>query len=152
MNAGERNRDRFRAIAYRARAIAGERYGLRTHIISRVVRYADSPRDDVSEKETPIVEANGQPPKIRWLNGQELTIGQLNPGTAEVGPITPAFSGGGTALTLLSGDDLSPGDKLYFRITGPHHPNGALYRRLNQMDEKALHYTMQLAPVEQEGT
>jgi hypothetical protein len=142
--------DSLKPLLFSARAIAGG-LALRTHTISRVVRYADSPRDDISEKVTPIVEANGQPPKIRWLNGEELTIAQLNPGTAEVGPMTPLFSGGGVDIALLRGDDLSVNDKLYFRITGPHHPDGALYRRLDLTDYKALHYMMKLVPVEQEG-
>lgn len=141
--------DAFRSLLYNARAVASQVAGLRPHTLTRVVKYAESSRSDVSVKRTPIVEANGQPPKIRWLTSEELTVGQLNPGTAEAGPITPAFSGGGTPIALLRGDDLSPEDKLYFEIEGPHHPHGALYRRTKLSDEKALHYTVQLVPVEQ---
>jgi hypothetical protein len=150
MNRGERTRERYRKLVNRKRAIPGERFALRTHSIERVVRFASSARDDISETVTPIVEANGQPPRIRWLTAEELTVGQLNPGTCEVGPITPAFGGGGTDIALLRGEDLGTNDKLYFRITGPHHADGALYRRFKLSDDKALHYTMQLVPVEQD--
>lgn len=139
----------FKATLFAARSIAGS-MGLRPHTIERVVRLAGSTaREDIFDKVTSIVEANGQSPKIRWLKAEDITVGNLNPGTAEVGPITPKFSGGGTDIALLRGDDLGPGDKLYFRVRGPHHPNGALYRRAMLTDEKALHYTMQLIPVEQ---
>jgi hypothetical protein len=132
-----------------ARAIPGS-LGLRPHTLERVVRFAESVRDDVAEKVTPIVEANGQSPLIRWLTSEEITVGQLNPGTAEA-RFTPSFSGGGTDIALLRGDDLGPNDKLYFRITGPHHVGGALYRKAKLNDEKALHYTLQLVPVQDDA-
>lgn len=140
--------DRYRSIAYRARAIPARR-GLRPHTLERVVRVSDSPRNAIADKVTPIVEANGQPPKLRQLSSEETTVGQLNPETWEAGPITPAFPGGGTDLALLRGDDLGPNDKLYFRITGPEHPNGALFRRTKLSLDKSLHATMHLVPVEQ---
>lgn len=142
--------DPYRAILYATRAIPNLIAGLRPHTIARVVRYSNNgdPSDEIQEVETPIVEGNGQPPHIRWLKEEEIAVGNLNPGTIEAGPITPTFTGGGTDIAFLRGDDLVPADKLYFRIRGPHHPNGALYRKTKLTDDRALHYTMQLVPVE----
>lgn len=143
-------RNRFRQIVNRARAIPGER-GLRVHTLERVVKFAgDSAREDLFDKVTPIVEANGQPPKLRQITSEEATVGNLNPGTWIAGPITPEFPGGGIKLALLRGDDLTPNDKLYFRITGPEHPHGALYRRSKLSLDAALHVTLQLIPVEED--
>jgi hypothetical protein len=149
MASADASRNRFLAICNRARAIPGS-LGLRPHTLERVARFAESVREDVTEKVTPIVEANGQSPLIRWLTAEELTVGQLNPGTAEA-RFTPSFGGGGTDIALLRGDDLGPNDKLYFRITGPHHVGGALYRKAKLNDEKALHYTLQLVPVQDDA-
>jgi hypothetical protein len=140
--------DSLKQILYSTRAITGG-LGLRPHSFTRVVRFAESSRSDVTEKRTPIVEGNGQPPKLRQMTSEETTVGQLNPQTWEAGPITPLFSGGGTDPAILRGDDLAPEDKLYFEIRGPEHPNGALFRRTKLTLDKALHFTMQLVPVEQ---
>ena len=134
-------------VLYDARSIMGS-LGMRPHTVTRVVRYAESPRSDLDSLETPITEANGYPPKVRWLKEEEIAVGGLSAGTVEVGPMTPKFSGGGTDIALLRGDDLQPGDKLYFRITGPQHPDGALYRKTKLVTEKALRYVLQLEPVE----
>lgn len=141
----------LKLTVFNARGVAGA-LGFRTHTIWRVVKYGESARSDVAEKVTPIVEGNGQPPRIHWLTGEELTVGQLNPGTAIVGPMTPKFSGGGTDIALLHGEDLGPNDKLYFRVLGPRHADGALYRKFRISEEKALRYIMYIVPVEDEGT
>jgi len=133
-----------------ARGIAGE-VGIRIHTVARVVKFANrDPRSELGEEETPIVEGGGYPPKVRWLTHEELAVGSLAAGTVEVGPITPTTTGGGTDIALLRGDDLVEGDKLYFRIKGPKHPGGALYRRTG-LHVKATGYRLQLAPVELEN-
>jgi hypothetical protein len=149
---GDVTRDGFRRLIYRVRAIPGQRFGLRPHTLTRVVHLAASVRDDRVKQEISITEANGQPPKVRWLKSEELTVGGLNPGTVEVGPITPMDASGvvGTDIALLRGDDLQPNDKLYFRIQGPHHPDGALYRKTKLTDDRALRFMLQLEPVETE--
>jgi len=143
--------DDLKPIVYSARAIMGQ-LGMRPHRLERYVIPAETPRDDLYPRVTPIVESGGQSPKIRWLNEEEQAVGGLPRGTVEVGPITPKFTGGGTDVALLRGDDLLPPDKLYYRIVGPHHPDGALYRLTKLSDEKALRIMMQLQPVEQQET
>lgn len=140
----------LRPALFEARAIAGT-LGLRPHTIALVIAATSGANytgdGNRSETVTPITEANGQPPKIRWLKSEERAVGQLPDGSIEVGPITPAFPGGGTLVATLTGADALPGQLVLFRVTGPQHPNGADYRRLGDGLDRALHYTLRLAPV-----
>lgn len=103
----------------------------------------DGTRVDV---ETDIVEAGGQPPKIRWLNDEELAVGSLQPGTVQIGPITPAFPGGGTNLGSLDGSQLEAGDVRHIWIVGPMHPQGAAYKVSKLTADRALRYVIQATP------
>jgi hypothetical protein len=141
-------RDRYRRIAGRARRIPGE-HGLREHHVSVVIaRTGGTYTGDGGrwETENEILEL-GQPPKVRWLNDQDLALGQLPAGSVEIGPITPANSKGGTAITLADGSQLTVGDVEVIRITGPQHPGGADYRKLTMHVDRALHWTIRAAPV-----
>ena len=138
----------LRKLAWSVRAIPGQ-LGVRPHRVSILKRtwsgshVGDGTRTDV---ETDIVEAGGQPPKVRWLSDEELAVGGLNPGTVEIGPITPAFPGGGTALSLLDGSTLDEGEVRHLWIVGPQHPNGAAYRVKKLTADRALHYKIQAMP------
>lgn len=143
--------DAYRAIAYAARAIPGADFGLREHTVSLLLRLTSgNVRDVHAEDEQPITEANNQPPKVRWLNEEELTVGGLPKGTIEVGPITPAFPGGGTDLTSIQGADLRAGDQRYLRIRGPMigGDEGALYMITKIDASRALRIMLQAKPVE----
>jgi hypothetical protein len=96
--------------------------------------------------ETEIVEGSNQPPKVRWLKDEEIAVGNLAGGTIEIGPITPAFSSGGTDLSGLL-DDLERGSECFVRIVGPKHPNGAKYRLTERRMERALRYMLRAVPV-----
>jgi len=141
--------DRYRRIANRARAIPGQ-HGLREHMAAVVVASTagtytgDGLR---SETVTPLLEAGGQPPKIRWVSDEQLVVAGLNPGTVEIGPVTPRFAGGGTAAEILTGEALATGKLLLIRITGPQHPDGADYRIRKISLDRALHFTIQAEPV-----
>ena len=93
------------------------------------------------------VENNGNPPKVRWLSQKELALGSLPTGSVEIGPITPDFSGGGTALSNFDGSALAEGETLHIEITGPRHPTGALYSVAEIRADRALHWTIVAAPV-----
>ncbi len=141
--------DAYRAIAFAARAIPGQ-YGLHPHAVA-IGTGAWSGSNTGGGLEsitwTPIVESGSKNPKVRWLKDDEIAIGGLQAGTVQVGPITPAFPGGGTSTATLLGTPLTTGKTLYMRITGPQHPNGALYRVTSTSFEKAIHYTLRGAPV-----
>ncbi len=135
---------------YDARSIAG-RLGFRTHTVALVQHYAMGQHTgdvDLSSAQ-PIHERDGYPPKVVWLNDEQLTLAGLGNGAIDIGPITPEFPGGGTDLSALTGADLSTGDTLHLLITGPNHPNGALYRIKSVTAEKALNYKIRAVPVSQ---
>lgn len=138
----------LRKLAYSVRAIPGQ-LGVRPHRVS-VLKRSWSPSHpgdgDRLDVETALTEAGGQPPKVRWLSDEELTVGSLNPGTVEIGPVTPAFPGGGTNLGTLDGSAIQAGEARYLWIVGPMHPQGAIYKITKLTADRALRYMIQATP------
>ncbi len=149
---GTATRDNFRRIAHRIRAIPGKRFGLRPYTVSvthRVHSGTYTGDGTITDATTTIAEADGQPPKVRWLDGEELALGELPGGSVEVGPITPDFSGGGTSLTTLQGgSSVSDQDEVFYTLTGPEFPSGAKYMLHDVRTDRALHYMVTLRPME----
>jgi hypothetical protein len=137
-------------IAYAARAIAGQ-LGFRPHSVAVVTKeYSGDHVGDglFAATETPITEDDGQPPKVRWLNDEQLAMANLvGASVIEIGPITPEHPGGGTSLALITGSDLPNGATLHYKVTGPRHPQGALYERVEVRSEKALRYMIRAKAV-----
>jgi hypothetical protein len=141
--------DGLKGLAYGVRSLPGK-LGVRPHTVSIVRRSwsGSQPGDGVqTDVETKIHEGGNQPPKIRWLTEEQLAVGQLQPGTVAVGPITQKFNGGGTDLSDLDASELLTGEARYLRITGPMHPKGALYKIIKLSADHALHYTLTASPV-----
>jgi len=139
----------LRPALTQARSIAGT-LGLRPHAVELVtVSSSGSHVGDgtVTRDATPITEANGQPPKVRWLSNEEIAVGQLPSGSIEIGPITHAFAFGGTDIASLDGSQLQAMQGRQLRITGPQHPHGARYEITNVNAESALHITLQAKPI-----
>ena len=131
------------------RAIAGQ-LGIRLHTVAIVTGAwsGDHTGDGVeTQAATPITESGGHPPKVRWLNDEQITVGNLPRGTVEIGPITPAFTGGGTELGMLTAEAIQRGDTVHVRITGPNHPDGAMYRVTDVQSHRAFRYMIQAQPV-----
>jgi hypothetical protein len=142
-------RDDLLPTVYEARGIAGE-LGFRQYTVDLVTGSStgDHTGDgDVIDEVTPILESNGQSTRVRWLKDEEIAVGALPNGTIEVGPITPTFTGGGTDIAALMGDALERGETRFLRITGPKHPDGALYQVTQVKAERALRYMLQAKPV-----
>lgn len=142
-------RDDLLPTLWSVRSIPGQ-LGIRPHtveVVKAVWRGAHTGDGQVYETVTAITESGGFPPKVRQLSSEELAVGALPAGTIEIGPITPDFPGGGTSLTTLGGSDLFDGNTFQLRITGPMHPDGAIYRVTKSSADRALHYTIQAQPV-----
>lgn len=142
-------RDRYKRIAFRYRNFPGQ-HGLRPHTVEiRLKTWSGSHTGDgtASGSFTQIVERDGLPPKIRWLTEEELVVGGLDAGTVEIGPITPDFSGGGTPAGTIRGVSLTTGGQLQFRVTGPMHPNGAIYESVRVDFGRSIHYMFRARPV-----
>ena len=140
--------DRYRRIANRVRRLPGE-HGLRPYSVSIVVGTWSGSyvgRGTKTEVLEPITESGGYPPKVRFLNEEQRALGQLNAGACDIGPITPDFTGGGTALT-----DLLPAviahKTVHVKLTGPAHPTGALYTVKEVKTDRAIHWTLTCEPV-----
>ena len=141
--------DGFRKALYGARAIAGT-LGLRPYTVSVSVRSWSG--DVVGEgiasvSTTAITESAGQPPKVRWLSGEDIALGGFASGSVEVGPITPSFPGGGTAIATITGNGATTGQLMHFTLTGPEFPNGARYSLKDISSDRALHYMLTLEPI-----
>lgn len=140
----------LKPVVYDARGLVGE-FGLRPYRAYTVRRISAGayPGDGGPPEETvtEITEARGQPPKIRALSGEEKALLNL-PGTAwEIGPITPDFPGGGTAISTLQPTDLEAGEEFYYKLVGPEYPDGALFRVVDVRSDKTFGYRVTVKPV-----
>lgn len=141
-------RDSLRQLAWNIRAIPGRDFGIRPYTLHvRVTTYAGDHVGDGTETATttPITEADGQPPKVRFLNDEQRALGGLPDGTVEVGPITPSHPGGGTDLAILTPS--TEGTVVHYILTGPEHPTGASYLLHAVKTDRALRYMLTLKPV-----
>jgi hypothetical protein len=143
--------DAYRAICFQARAIPGQ-FGLRPHTVEvGITGYTGANTGDGSPTAawTLIHEAGGISPKVRQLKGDEIAIGNLADGAIRIGPITPDFTGGGTSVAVLMAEGIATGQMRHLRITGPMHPNGALYAIKSSDFTAALHYYLTAEPITQ---
>lgn len=144
--------DRYRRIANRVRAIPGF-HGLRPYSVAILITTYSGDytgRGDAITEVTPITEANGQPPKVRQLNTEELALTGLGKGALRIGPITPAHDTGGTAIETIK-PCLAAGQTLHVLVTGPEYPNGAKFALKSFNSDHAIHFTMDVEPVSENG-
>lgn len=134
-------RDDLRAICFNARAIPGA-LGLRPYTVVMVTETWSG--DELGQgtptrAETTILEANGQNPKVRQLNTEEVALGGYGKGTWKIGPITPDFPGGGTPRDNLLPD---PPNKtlVFYELTGPAYPTGQRMTIVDVTDHRAFQY------------
>lgn len=147
---GAATRDSLRRLANRVRAIPGRDFGLRPYTVELITALSAGDyglEGAVSTTTTTITVDGGQPPKVRQLNDEQIALGNLDAGDVEVGPITPDHAGGGHSWATLTGSALADGYRLYYRLTGPDHPDGALYRLVRGYHDRALRYRLILRPV-----
>lgn len=143
-------RDEIRQLAYELRAIPGREFEIRPYTVSVTIRSwtGDVPGEgSTTVTTTPITEADGQPPKVRFLNDEQIALGGLSKGSIEVGPITPDFPGGGTTWATLSGGGADPGESFYYVLTGPEFPNGARFLFAGGKTDRAFRYMVTLTPL-----
>lgn len=142
--------DDLKPVLHGIRSIPGQ-LGLRPHTVSVVNRvYAGDHTGDgaMTETETPLEHAGGYAPRCRWLNDEQRALAGLVKDAVDVGPVTPESSAGGAVLATLDGTDLTTGQTLHLRITGPNHPNGALYRVIRLTRDRVLRYMIRAEPVQ----
>ena len=136
----------LRPLVSSIRGILGQ-MGLRPYFASIITgAWSGSAIGSGAETTTTIAltEGNGQPCKVRWLNSEELAVGDLQKGTISIGPITPAP--GGNNLLANIHPALSAGQTIHVLVTGPDLGT-AKFEITSFGADKALHYTIQAKPV-----
>jgi hypothetical protein len=142
-------RDDIRELAYELRSLPGAEFEIRPYTVAVVTRtFTGNHIGEGAESATttPITEANGQPPRVRILDDEQLALGGVPRGSVEVGPITPEFPGGGTTWAVLSGAGADPGELFYYVLTGPEYPNGARFLFVAGFTDKTFGYRVRLRP------
>jgi len=138
-------RDSIRQLAHSVRAIPGQ-LGMRPYtvqVVSAVWSGAERGQGTETVTTTAITEADGQPPKVRQLNSEEIAVGGYAEGTWEIGPITPDFPGGGTLISTLQPD---PADNtlVHIVLTGPAYPDGQRCQVKGVTDHRAFQYMLKV--------
>ncbi len=141
-------RDDLRALCYSVRSIPGQ---LEMRPYSVAIRTgswsgAYTGRGVATNTDVLITESGGHNPKVRFLSGEELALGQLDSGAVEIGPITPDFPGGGTDLGDLL-PAVADGQTVHVLLTGPKYPDGAQFRITDVKTDRAFHYKLTAQPV-----
>lgn len=134
--------DDLRPLLTRIRAIPGE-LGLRPYSVAMRVRTYSGDTlglGQPSDETIAITEDGGQPPKVRWLDDEQIALAGYKTAGIEVGPMTPAHSGGGTELATLTQAGVLDRSEVHLVITGPEHPEGANYRVTSIRTDRALRY------------
>lgn len=72
----------------------------------------------------------GRPPKVKQISDADVIAsgGLYSSGDIEVGPITPAYTGGGVAVSTWQPNiGASPTEGPWFRVTGPGYPTAGAW-------------------------
>lgn len=148
-------RDNIRKLAFNLRRLPGERFQIRPYTIEvHVTTWSGAkPGEGVkTTTSTPIVEAHGQPPKIRWLSDEELALAAIGSATIEVGPVTPDFPGGGTSWDTLTQASAPTNALVRYWLVGPEFPDGAYFERIGGDSSKAFGYKLRLQRIAKSET
>jgi len=90
----------------------------------------------------------GYNPKVRWMNQGDYARGTPADVVLEVGPITPAYDGGGYTYEDLEDLSAPKNSTILYRITGPGMlTNGSLFAKTSFSGNRALGFFIQLRRV-----
>ena len=125
------------------RAVPGE-LGFRPYqVFVRKTTYA-GPRVGIgavlSVTETQLL-VGGQNPKVREIKGKDVVAGtsELISGVYEIGPLTPEFSGGGVAQSVVNPEKTSTPTTVLYVLKGPGMPtDGLLCQRMSDDVDRPL--------------
>lgn len=140
----------LRPLLHNTRAILGK-LGFRqyrVYLVQGIWSGTHTGAGNPFDLEEELTVANGQPVKVRQLNDEQITVGGLALGTIEIGPITPAFPGGGYSADSLLGRLLTTGDTATIKLVGPS--GTSYYVKTRVETHKALRYMIQARPVGEE--
>lgn len=108
--------DDLKPLVNSIRAIPGQ-FGLHAFTVS-VIRTIWTDEQTQNDDELPITHADGQPPHVRFLTLKERYAAGLQQLSIEVGPITPAHSGGGYTVEQLN-PAINGQEAFHYLVKGP---------------------------------
>lgn len=132
----------LRSVVHEVRAIPAD-FGVRPYQAFAVTRLwsGEEPgegADEICREE--ITEARGNPPRIRFLNVEEIAVGGFESGTVELGPVTPDFPGGGTLIDSVKRSGGGRRTLLHIELVGPEFPTGANFKLKETFSDRGYHY------------
>lgn len=129
------------------RSIPGE-LGLhpyRVYVVTRTWSGASPGHGTATDAETEIL-VGGQPPHVSKLSGETIAVNNLPSDTVQIGPLTPTFNGGGSAVSLFSGS-LTGKQERWLKLVGPGHEDGTKLRIVEVNAASSLHIMVRAAPL-----
>jgi hypothetical protein len=95
--------------------------------------------------DTPLTLSTGARIKVRRLttvNAQEIIAsgGALQDGDVIVGPITPAYSGGGNAITSFLPEVTDPPSEVHYLVSGPDLDGGRWHKMVSYQADRNFGY------------
>lgn len=139
-------RDDLRTVVAEIRSIPNE-FGVRPYSVAvRVNEWSGDERGDGDQTSTKtstttaITEANGAPPKVRWLTDEQLALAGVEHGAEliEVGPITP----GNTLHATIT--QTPTNGTVEWIVTGPRYPSGAIFTMKELKDHRGYQFRVVL--------
>lgn len=140
-------RDSLRKLFYRVRAIPGqlELRPYRVYVVTTTSSGAEAGEGTIAPTAVEVTEANGYSPRVEQLDSEELALGGYSKETFRVGPITPDFPGGGTALSVFGRDPAGSNPTVRVRLTGPRWPSGGNFKVVKIETAKTFGYVLTIS-------
>lgn len=118
-----------------------KKFGVRVYSVAvRVQTWTGAERGEGAAATTTykIAEFGGAPPKVRWLNQEQLALAGLEFGAEviEVGPVTP----GNTPREYLTPPTSGNNSVVEWIVTGPKYPNGACFSLRELRDDRGYQF------------
>jgi hypothetical protein len=144
----------WRELADDIRSIPGsDDFGLRENACFLVTKKWTGERPGDGDEETTLtpLTVGGQNPKIKFPNQRDVALGLMSLGEVMIGPLTPAFPGGGTNRAYFDGSLLSPAEGLVIRIVPPDGGDSSDYKVNYTNTDSALRVMIKCTNVTMSG-
>jgi len=134
-----------------ARGIAGSLglHPFRCYVVTRTWTGSTAGAGTSTDSETELLE-NGQAPKVKTLDGEELALNNLDSGSIRIGPLTPEHGSGGLDLDTIQ-STLTVAQERFVKVTGPGREDGVLFRIKDANLDSSLHYTIIAGPLQEQA-
>lgn len=130
------------------RSIPGEMGLRRFQVWARVTTYSGSRVGEGTKTVTDTrLLVGGQDPKVREVHSKDVVAGtgEMQATEFDIGPLTPAFAGGGIADATINPEHTSTPTTILFVLKGPGLPaSGLLCQRVTDGNDHAFRSTVRV--------